>query len=90
MENRINKPKNMKLENITKESMKNLSEKFIVENNVRHLLNSIKEQAELGKTKLFVGNYNIEKRTKEELEKRGFKVEIGGRSNESNTNISWS
>ncbi len=71
---------------VTAKNMKILSTKDSDE--IKKVLKDIKEQAELGKTSLFIYGV-IEDTTKIELESRGFKVEIGGRYNEKDTNISW-
>jgi hypothetical protein len=78
----------MELDKITKESMKKLATKD--SENINDFLIRINEEAEKGKTNLYLSDYQIEKTTKQELERRGFKVDVGGRYNETNTSISWS
>jgi len=77
----------MNLDNITAEAMKKLATKD--SEDINDLLTRIKEQAEQGETKLYLSDYRIKDTTKKELERRGFKVDIGGRYNEINTAISW-
>ena len=79
----------MNIEDITAESMKKLATKEDSDD-INSILTLIKEQAEKGETKLHLSDYDIKGTTKKELELRGFKVEVGGRYNETNTVIMWS
>lgn len=77
----------MNLDKITAENMKNLAEKG--GEDINTLLTRIKVEAEEGNNQLYLSGYIIKDNTKKELERRGFKVDIGGRYNEINTVIMW-
>lgn len=77
----------MNLDDITAENMKKLATKD--SEDIKDFLTRIKEQTEKGKTSLYLSDYRIKDTTKKELERRGFKVDIGGRYNEVNTVIMW-
>lgn len=78
----------MSLENITAENMRKLVNKNS-DDDINDLLLQIKTLAENGETSLYLSNYGLKKTIKEELERRGFKVEIGGRYNDIDTIIKW-
>ena len=65
----------MDLDNITAENMKKLATKD--SENIKKFLTQIKAEAEKGKTSLYISDYSIEYTTKKELERRGFKVQLG-------------
>lgn len=77
----------MNLDNITAENMKKLATKD--SEAINDFLTRIKAEAEKGNISLYIPDYGIKNTTKLELERRGFKVEAGGRYNETNTKISW-
>ena len=77
----------MELDNINAENMKKLATKN--SEDINDFLTRIKIEAEKGETSLYISDYRIKDTTKVELEMRGFKVEIGGRYNETNTVITW-
>lgn len=56
---------------------------------ITDILSKIKIAASSGKEYLYLTHYCITGNHKQELEIRGFKVDIGGRYNETNTHISW-
>jgi hypothetical protein len=49
----------------------------------------IYERALSLKNNLYLSDFNIEPVNKKILEDRGFTVDVGGKYNETNTNISW-
>ncbi len=77
----------MELDNINAENMKKLATKN--SEDINDFLTRIKREAEKGETSLYISDYRIKDTTKVELEMRGFKVEMGGRYNETNTVIIW-
>ena len=77
----------MNLDNITAANMKKLAIKD--SEDINDFLTRIKIEADKGETRLYISDYGIKATTKKELESRGFKVDVGGRYNETNTNISW-
>ena len=78
----------MNLSHITADNM----QKHRLPNNdsINNILINIEAEAKQGRLTLYLPDYEVSKFEREELEKRGFKVEVGGRYNESNTMISWS
>lgn len=78
---------NMNFDDITAENMKKLA--TIDSEDTNELLTRIKTAAEKGKLSLYISDYHIKDTTKAELERRGFRVQIGGRYNEMNCVIMW-
>lgn len=82
--------KEIKLEEITAESMRDLIRTNSSESKeLNRILNEILVEARNGKTSLYLDDYCISTTIKQELKSRGFNVEVGGRYNEINTYISW-
>lgn len=77
----------MDLNNITAENMRKLSKGC--NGDIKGLLTLIRKKAEKGKTNLHLSDYAIKTSDREELERRGFVVKIGGRFNEIHTYIGW-
>jgi len=77
----------MDLKNITAENMHKLTTKD--SEDINNILIQIKKQAEKGKLSLYIDNHILKDTTRRELMNRGFKIETGGRYNETNTIIMW-
>lgn len=82
--------KEIKLEEITAESMRELIKTNSSESKeLNRILNEILVEARNGEMSLYLDDYSISTTIKQELKSRGFNVEVGGRYNEINTYISW-
>lgn len=75
------------MEEITADNMRELA--TTSGNEIRDILYQIKQAAKKGETRLYLSDYRIKDITILLLEKRGFKIQIGGRYNEVNTLIIW-
>ena len=75
---------------ITADEMKTLAKESVKGSQpIKDLLEKIHASAEKGNTSICISDCYIGDNHKVELERRGFKVSIGGRFNETNTSISW-
>ena len=82
--------KDFKLEEITAESMHELIKKSDNSSHeLERILNAIHVETKADKHNLYLSDYNISTTIKQELESRGFIVNVGGRYNEINTVIRW-
>lgn len=82
--------KEIKLEEITAESMRDLIRTNSSESKeLNRILNEILVEVRNGKTRLYLSDYCASTTIIQELKSRGFNVEIGGRYNETDTYISW-
>ena len=75
----------MDRDKITAESMNALIP--IHSEELNDILDKIWDKATKGDSSLYIANVGVKNTTRDELEKRGFRVEIGGRYNEINTLI---
>lgn len=82
--------KEIKLEEITAESMRSLIKKSDDSSlELERILKAILLETRNDKLELNLFNYNISRNIKQELESRGFIVQVGGRYNEIDTFIRW-
>lgn len=82
--------KDFKLEEITAESMRELIKKSDDSSlELERILNAILVESKADKLELYLSGYDISTSIKQELESRGFIVNVGGRYNEIDTVIRW-
>lgn len=75
------------LEDVTADSMRALVSKK-ESDELNDVLRKIKKEG-AGDKSVYIYGYSPSASVKKELEKRGFKVEVGGRMNETDTYITW-
>lgn len=82
--------KDFKLEEITAESMRELIKKSDDSSlELERILNAILVESKADKLELYLSGYDISTSIKQELESRGFIINVGGRYNEIDTVIRW-